>query len=180
MTRTRAISRSVAGCIARRRRRGEIWPPPQQQPFDALFPPDTGCCAARASAIRSASPGRTIIRSQLVRSPDIRRKPGVQSNRSKRMGRTIRSIFGRGHPALRPQLVPDVAGQQPRGGCVSARPRSHLRATGQNQLCSSCGAPYGVSKKTTSSSRKMNMCLYKPQPHKPQLVLRTCGLALIN
>ena len=66
-----------------------------QQPFDALFPPDTGCCAARAPGIRSASPGSTIIRSQLVRSPDIRRKPFVQSNRSKRMGRTIRSIFGR-------------------------------------------------------------------------------------
>ena len=81
MTRTRAISRSVAGCIARRRRRGEIWPPPQQQPFDALFPPDTGCCAARAPGIRSASPASTIIRSQLVRSPKIRRKPFVQSSR---------------------------------------------------------------------------------------------------
>ena len=81
MARACAISRSVAGCIARRRRRGEIWPPPQQQPFDALFPPDTGCCAARAPGIRSASPGSTIIRSQLVRSPKIRRKPFVQSSR---------------------------------------------------------------------------------------------------
>ena len=81
MARACAISRSVAGCIARRRRRGEIWPPPQQQPFDALFPPDTGCCAARAPGIRSASPASTIIRSQLVRSPKIRRKPFVQSSR---------------------------------------------------------------------------------------------------
>ena len=81
MARPCAISRSVAGCIARRRRRGEIWPPPQQQPFDALFPPDTGCCAARAPGIRSASPGSTIIRSRLVRSPKIRRKPFVQSSR---------------------------------------------------------------------------------------------------
>ena len=27
-------------------------------PFDALSPPDTGCYVARASAFRSASPGR--------------------------------------------------------------------------------------------------------------------------
>ena len=32
------------------------------------------------------------------------------------------------------------------------------------------GAPYGVSQKTTSSSRKMNTCLNEPQHHKPQLV----------
>ena len=180
MTRARAISRNVAGCIARRRRRGEIWPPPQQQPFDALFPPDTGCCAARAPGIRSASPASTIIRSQLVRSPKIRRKPFVQSSRRNEWVAPFVQYLVDDTPLFDSSSSLTSHGQPAPGGCVLARPRSHLRVTGQNQLCSSCGAPYGVSKKTTSSSRKMNMCLYEPQPHKPQLVLRAWQLALIN
>ena len=42
MARPCAISRSVAGCIARRRRRGEIWPPPpaafRRRPFPRPIP----------------------------------------------------------------------------------------------------------------------------------------------
>ena len=75
-------------------------------------PPDTGRCVALSSAISPSSWGRTIIRSQLVRSPKIRRMVRPIRSRSKRMGRTIRSIFGRRHPFFRPQLVPDVVGQQ--------------------------------------------------------------------
>ena len=75
-------------------------------------PPDTGRCVALSSAISPSSWGRTIIRSQLVRSPDIRRMVRPIRSRSKRMGRTIRSIFGRRHSFFRPQLVPDVVGQQ--------------------------------------------------------------------
>ena len=180
MTRTRAISRSVAGCIARRRRRGEIWPPPQQQPFDALFPPDTGCCAARAPAIRSASPGSTIIRSQLVRSPKIRRKPFVQSSRRNEWVAPFVQYLVDDTPLFDSSSSLTSRGQPAPGGCVLARPRSHLRVTGQNQLCSSCGAPYGDTRKTTSCSRRKNRCFYEPCHHKPQLVLRACGLALIN
>ena len=83
-----------------------------QQPFDAPSPPDTGRCVAHSSAISPSSWGRTIIRSQLVRSPKIRRMGRPIRSRSKRMGRTIRSIFGRRHPFFRPQLAPDVDGQQ--------------------------------------------------------------------
>ena len=75
-------------------------------------PPDTGRCVALSSAISPSSWGRTIIRSQLVRSPKIRRMVRPIRSRSKRMRRTIRSIFGRRHPFFRPQLVPDVVGQQ--------------------------------------------------------------------
>ena len=83
-------------------------------------------------------------------------------------------------PKFRPQLVPDVAGQQPRGGCVSARPRSHLRATGQNQLCSSCGARIGCANKTPGSSSRKNTCFYEPHTQSSALILRTWQLALIN
>ena len=75
-------------------------------------PPDTGRCVALSSAISPSSWGRTIIRSQLVRSPKIHRMVRPIRSRSKRMRRTIRSIFGRRHPFFRPQLVPDVVGQQ--------------------------------------------------------------------
>ena len=78
---------------------------------DAPPPPDTGRCVALSSAISPSSWGRTIIRSQLVRSPKIRRM--VRPIRSRQTHEaTIRSIFGRRHPFFRPQLVPDVVGQQ--------------------------------------------------------------------
>ena len=83
-------------------------------------------------------------------------------------------------PKFRPQLVPDVAGQQPRGGCVSARPRSHSRVTGQNQLCSSCGARIGYTRKTPRSTQRKNGCFSHPCSQLSELILRTCGLALIN
>ena len=93
-------------------RKCPIW---LQQPFDGPMPPtppDTGRCVALSSAISPSSWGRTIIRSQLVRSPKIHRMVRPIRSRSKRMRRTIRSIFGRRHPFFRPQLVPDVVGQQ--------------------------------------------------------------------
>ena len=58
-------------------------------------PPDTGRCVALSSAISPSSWGRTIIRSQLVRSPKIHRMVRPIRSRSKRMRRTICSIFGR-------------------------------------------------------------------------------------
>ena len=180
MTRARAISRSVAGCIARRRRRGEIWPPPQQQPFDALFPPDTRCCAARAPGIRSASPGSTIIRSQLVRSPKIRRKPFVQSSRRNEWVAPFVQYLVDDTPLFDSSSSLTSRGQPAPGGCVLARPRSHLRVTGQNQLCSSCGARIGSAKKTPGSASRKNTCFYEPQTQLVLLILRTCVLALIN
>ena len=125
MTRARAISRRYQSTqvradvgVARK------CPILLQQPFDALSPSDTGCCAARASAIRSASPGRTIIR--------------ISSSAAFRYSsQTIDSIVG-GILGRRPSFQYSVAdtplfdrsssltsrGQPAPGGCVLARPRS--------------------------------------------------------